>query len=280
MYDLHTHSTCSDGGLPPSELVALAKVNGVTVLALTDHDTVAGVEQAQAQAAATSDIEIVTGIEFSALHAFREGSAGMGVHIVGLQIDLQSEVLIQAVAQQTQARNKRAEQIAHRLEKVGVKGSLEGAKHYAGDGVIGRPHFAQYLIDAGYVNTFAQAFQRYLGSGKPGDVKQLWPSMARVVQWILESGGIPVLAHPDKYELTRTKLYELLDAFVTAGGQALEVVSGQQEAGVTNKLAQAAEEFSLLASCGSDFHHPNQPWQALGKIPQLPVSCQPVWEAF
>ena len=273
MYDLHTHSYCSDGQLSPQKLVELAKQSGVTVLALTDHDTVAGI--AEAKEFADDAITIVAGIEFSALWN------GRGIHIVGLQVDVDSTVLKGAVAAQTQARIDRAHTIAQRLEKVGIKGALEGAQHYAKGDSIGRPHFAQYLIDAGYVSTFAQAFKRYLGSGKPGDVKQCWPDIDTVIRWIKDAGGIAVLAHPDKYDLTRTKLYALLEHFVEAGGQALEVVSGKQDKSITDKLAKAANEFNLLASCGSDFHAPGQSWQALGQSSTtLPDGCQPVWQAF
>lgn len=272
MYDLHTHSHCSDGKLSPQALVQLAKNNGVTVLALTDHDTIHGIEEAQL--AAASDMTLIAGIEFSSQWL------GRGIHIVGLQVDIHSPILLAAVAQQTQVRNARAKKIAQRLEKLGIKDALAGAESYANGGAIGRPHFAQYMVDKGYVSNFAQAFKRYLGSGKTGDVKEGWPSIDTVVQWITDAGGIAVLAHPDKYGLTRTKLYELLDDFVDAGGEAMEVVSGQQDSSVTDKLARAAKDFSLLASCGSDFHSPEQPWQTLGKYSPLPDSCEPVWQRF
>jgi predicted metal-dependent phosphoesterase TrpH len=306
MYDLHTHSHCSDGYLSPQDLVALAKQQGVRVLALTDHDTLEGIAAAQEAARSSSavpssdeseplslerhpeptpeslktesqaddSLTIITGIELSTQWN------GRGVHIVGLDIDVDSPVLQAAIAQQTQARIDRAETIAQRLEKAGIKGALAGAQHYANGGSIGRPHFAQYMIDKGYVSTFPQAFKRYLGAGKVGDVKQCWPDMDVIVGWILQAGGIPVLAHPDKYDLTRTKLYQLLQDFVDAGGLAMEVVSGHQDPSVTDKLARAAADFSLLASCGSDFHSPKNSWQSLGGYSPLPESCEPVWTRF
>lgn len=272
LYDLHTHSHCSDGQLSPTDLVKLAKSRGVKVLALTDHDTVAGI--AEARAAADQDIQIIAGVEFSALWN------GRGIHIVGLQVDTESPILRAAIEEQEAARQNRAVTIAQKLEKAGVKGALDGALHYAGEGVVGRPHFAQYLVDAGYVATFAQAFKRYLGAGKPGDVKQCWPEISTVIHWINQSGGIAVLAHPDKYDMTRTKLYSLLEDFAAAGGRGLEVVSGQQANSVTANMARAADDFSLLASCGSDFHATGQSWQALGHFPELPANCQPVWQYF
>lgn len=276
MYDLHTHSYCSDGQLSPQALVELAREKGVTVLALTDHDTLDGIEEAQRAANADTEnvLTLVTGIEFSSQWR------GRGIHIVGLQVDLSSPVLIAAVKQQTESRIRRSETIAQRLEKAGIKGALAGAQHYANGGAIGRPHFAQFMVDAGYVANIPQAFKRYLGAGKIGDVKQCWPDVHEVVEWIIQSGGIAVLAHPDKYELTRTKLYNLLQDFVDAGGQAMEVVSGHQDPSVTDKLARAAADFSLLASCGSDFHSPNNSWQSLGHYSPLPESCEPVWTRF
>lgn len=240
-------------------------------MALTDHDTVSGIEEAQASA---KQLKVISGIEFSSLWL------GRGIHVVGLNIDLEHSALQQALVRQQQARSDRATLIAQRLEKAGIPHALRGAEHYAGDGVIGRPHFAQYLIDAGYVDSFQQAFKRYLGAGKAGDVKLHWPSLETVVEWITEAKGVAVLAHPEKYDLTRTKLYQLVECFQQAGGEAIEVVSGMQEKSVTAKLARIAEDFKLLASTGSDFHSPDFAWQALGGQSGLPPQCRPVWEHF
>jgi len=251
--------------------------NGVRVLALTDHDTLEGIAEAQ-QAALDETLEetitIVTGIELSTQWR------GRGIHIVGLNVALDSPVLQSAVNQQTRVRVQRAETIAKKLEKAGIAGALAGAQHYANNGAVGRPHFAKYMVDAGYVGSIPQAFKRYLGAGKVGDVKQCWPDIDEAIQWIAAAGGIAVLAHPDKYDLTRIKLYELLSDFADAGGQAVEVVSGHQEATVTQKLARAADDFSLLASCGSDFHSPANTWQSLGGYSPLPDTVTPVWTQF
>ncbi|MEO0444395.1 MAG: PHP domain-containing protein [Pseudomonadota bacterium] len=236
-YDLHTHSRCSDGKLTPTALVDLAAANGVDVLAVTDHDTVAGV--AEAMQAADGRMQIISGIEFSALWR------GYNIHIVGLKIDIHSPGLINAIKQQQSSRLSRARTIAERLEKSGIVGAWEGAQHYADGPSIGRPHFAQYLVDSAYVSSFAEAFSRYLGAGKVGDVKQLWPAIETVIAWIRDSQGLAVLAHPDKYDMTRTKLYTLLDDFVEAGGEAIELVSGNQTPPVTEKLLRAANHFRL-----------------------------------
>ncbi len=270
LYDLHTHSHCSDGKLSPEELVALAKENKVDVLALTDHDTIEGIPAAQV--AAGDELTIIPGIEVSSLWG------GRNIHIVGLNIDIDSPELQQAVLAQSDIRLARAKKIAERLEKAGIANAWEGAQTYAKGSAIGRPHFAQHMVDEGYVDNFAQAFKRYLGTGKVGDVKSLWPSVTTVVQWINAAGGIATLAHPDKYGLTRTKLYSLLEEFTAAGGKAIEVVSGQQTLAVTQKLHRAAIDFSLLASCGSDFHSPDNRWQSPGIMSPLPKKCQAIWD--
>jgi predicted metal-dependent phosphoesterase TrpH len=144
--------------------------------------------------------------------------------------------------------------------------------------VLGRPHFAQYLVAVGAVKDVASAFKRYLGAGKIGDVKQCWPLVDEAVSWIKSAGGLAVIAHPDKYDMTRSKLCQLLGQFKEAGGHAIEVISGKQINSVTDKLARLAQQFDLAASCGSDFHIPNQPWQELGAFGKLPDFCQPVWQ--
>lgn len=273
LYDLHAHSSNSDGILSPENLLSRAKDKGVDVLALTDHDTVAGLAQARIAAEAYG-LQLINGIEFSSFwHK-------IGVHIVGLNIDPEHPVLLEAVADQLRIRTQRAEKIAQRLSKQGVKGALDGARAIAGDAVIGRPHFAQYMIETGVVSSFNQAFKKYLGAGKAGDIKNMWPDMTTVIGWIKAAGGVAVLAHPNKYKLTRTKICALASDFAEAGGEALEVVSGRQDAGVAETLARIAEEQGLYASCGSDFHVPDQPWQELGSFGTMPAACRPVWQLW
>lgn len=270
LYDLHTHSNCSDGQLSPTELVTLAIANKVDVLALTDHDTVVGV--VEAKAVAGNDLHIITGIELSSVWK------GRNIHVLGLNIDIESPALKAVLETQAKARLARAKTISQKLAKAGVAGAWEGVQHYAKGDNIGRPHFAQYLVDSGYVNNFAQAFKRYLGTGKIGDVKQQWPELAAVITWVNAAGGTAVLAHPDKYGLTRTKLYALLQDFVDAGGTGIEVVSGTQQPTVTSKLIRAALDFSLLVSCGSDFHSSENGWQSPGKMSELPQGYKTVWD--
>lgn len=273
MHDLHTHSVCSDGSLRPEALVSRAKEKGVTVLALTDHDTTAGLDEAR-QAAEQLDITLINGIEFSCLWN------GIGIHIVGLNFDPQHPQMISAEKHQTHSRDERAELIDQRLSKVGIHGSLDGARRLSGGGVIGRPHFAQFLIEQGHVSSMNAAFKRYLGAGKPGDVKQMWPSVEQTVEWICAAGGTAVVAHPDKYKMTRTKLRRLLDDFIEAGGQSMEIVSGNQQPNTTRDLRLIADQKELYGSCGSDFHVPDQPWQELGRYSPMPQDLPAVWELW
>ena len=271
IFDLHCHTHFSDGALSPEEVITRAAEHGVSVLAITDHDTIAGIGIAQ-KAALDKGIRLITGIEFSS-----QWGKG-GVHIVGLGVDLESTALAEAVEFQAQARVTRALTIAERLSKAGFSGALEGAKEIAGKAVLGRPHFAQYLVNVGAVKNMSAAFKKYLGTGKPADVKYQWPLMGQVVDWIHAAGGVAVLAHPAKYELTRTKMCAMIDSFVTVGGDAIEVISGLQQAGMTEDLVRIANSRSLYASCGSDFHFPGQQWQELGCFGSLPSGAKPVWE--
>jgi len=271
IFDLHCHTHFSDGMLSPEAVIARAKERGVAVLAITDHDTIAGVGIAQ-KAALDAGITLISGIEFSS-----QWGKG-GVHIVGLGVDVNSPSLNAAIEFQDQARKARARAIAERLSRAGFPGALAGAQAIAGGATLGRPHFAQYLVAIDAVKNINAAFKKYLGAGKPADVKYQWPLVDQVIGWIHAAGGVAVLAHPAKYELTRTKMCALVDSFAAAGGDALEVISGLQQASLTEDLLRIANARSLYASCGSDFHLPGQAWQELGSFGQLPANAKPVWE--
>ncbi len=270
-YDLHCHTTASDGSLTPSELVARAANNGVTHLSITDHDTIAAYQQLDGS---NQPLTLIPGVEFST--QWRK----TGVHIVGLNIDVRSDAIIEGTRFQATARHNRAEQIADTLQARGLDCKLEDVQKLAADGLVGRPHFAQHLINTGAVKNMQQAFKKYLGAGKPGDVKQYWADLPQIIEWIRDSGGIAVLAHPDKYKITRTRLVDIVANFKELGGQAIEVVSGRQIPSVTRDLAKLCEQHQLLASCGSDFHHPGQAWAELGEYSPMPERCMPVWAEF
>lgn len=272
LIDLHCHSTASDGALSPEALWALALERGVGLLALTDHDTMAGY-QALVDSGATG-LRLLAGVELSCQWA------GHNIHIVGLGLDAQHPQLLQGLHQQAEAREVRARGIGERLARSGIDGAYQGARRIAGDAMIGRPHFAQFLCESGAVRQAAEAFDRYLGAGKPGDIKVHWPELATAIGWIRAAGGYAVLAHPLHYRLTNAKLGRLLGSFVEAGGHALEVISGNQNADQTRHMARLSREHRLLASVGSDFHGPATPWRNLGMRAWLPDDCQPIWEVL
>ena len=275
-YDLHSHTKYSDGSLSAQALIALAIERGITHLAITDHDTV----QAHLQLTennnvyATEKINIIKGIELSSQWN------NMGVHIVGLNIDIHSTAITTAVKHQTQLRIERVKTIAKKLLQRGFPDITQGAMILAGDGQVGRPHIAQHMVDEGLVSSVGQAFNKYLGAGKVGDISSVWPDLECVVEWINAAGGVAVLAHPSRYKMTRTKRRRLMADFSDAGGQAIEVCAGNQVPGVAEEMAAVCDEFGFHASVGSDFHNPDYKWVKLGQYPSLPKACRPVWELF
>lgn len=271
--DLHCHSTASDGALTPEDLVARAAEQGVSHLALTDHDTIAGLAQARARGQELG-LSLISGVELSCV--WRSHT----IHVVGLDFDEVDPALLKALAQQNENRWQRARLIADKLARLKVDGLLEKATALAGGDVPGRPHFAQALVDAGVVPKTAHAFKRHLGSGKPGDVKACWPELSEVVEWITAAGGIAVLAHPRKYRLTATRLRALTTDFRQAGGRAIEVSVSGQSSGDLGFVAELARREQLLASQGSDFHFPGAPWCELGRIMKMPEGLEPVWHHF
>lgn len=222
----------------------------------------------------TQQMSLIPGIELSSTWR------GRGIHVVGLGFNPAQASFTEALTTMAQTRELRAVAIAKALAKAGLSGEQEillAAQKEAGQGSIGRPHFARALVALGKVNSMNVAFKRYLGSGKPGDIKQHFPALEQAVDLIISAGGVAVLAHPLKYELTRTKMCELLADFRAAGGQAIEVSSGYQEGKVTQDLARLVRQFQLAGSLGSDFHVPGQAWQELGCAGVLPEDVVPVW---
>ncbi len=278
-YDLHCHSTVSDGTLHPTELVARAAVRGVKALALTDHDDVDGLAEA-AQAAKQQGMDFINGVEISV--SWRSHT----VHIVGLRIDPAYPPLRDGLAGIRSGRKQRAEKMAESLARSGIGGALEGAYRYANNpDMIGRTHFARFMVESGHAKDVASVFKNYLVKGKPGYVPHEWGNLANAIGWINGSGGIAVLAHPGRYTagrkpMGRSTLHELLQEFVALGGQAVEVVSGSHTPPQFAEFARYAEEFGLLASCGSDFHGPGESYRDLGRLPDFPLGCRPVWTAW
>ncbi|AXN30120.1 RNase RNM [Vibrio coralliilyticus] len=270
--DLHSHTTASDGRLPANELIDRALGFDIDVLAITDHDTVDGLEIAHQYVQDNQlSIKIINGIEISTVWQNKD------IHIVGLNIDPQSTELAQLIEQQKKHREGRAEMIAHRLSKATREGVLEEVQAIAGDAPITRAHFAKWLVDNGYAKTMQQVFKKYLTRNNPGYVPPSWCSMADAVNAIHSAGGQAVLAHPGRYDLTAKWIKRLLAAFVEAGGDAMEVAQPQQGQQERRNLADYAIQYKLLASQGSDFHYPS-PWMELGRNLWLPSGVEPVWK--
>ncbi len=269
-YDLHAHSTASDGTLSPKQLMQRAHAAGVGVMALTDHDTLDGLDEA-AQTAADLGLGFVPGVEVSV--TWQHGT----VHIVGLGVAPENATLREGLTGLCEFRDWRAQEIGRRLEKAGVHGAFEGAQALSNGRLISRTHFARYLVAQGHAPDMRGVFRRYLVQGKPGHVPGQWAELADAVQWIRAAGGQAVIAHPARYPLNRVKLRRLIDEFAAAGGEGLEVVSGSHSRDDYFKMARHAKDFGLLASAGSDYHGPEQAWIELGRLPELPAGCVPIW---
>lgn len=271
LYDLHSHTTASDGLLTPTALVSRAVDMRVSVLAITDHDTTAGLDEAQ-QAIAQQGLplRLIPGVEISTLWENHE------IHIVGLGMDIAHPALTGLLQQQAECRQSRAEQIAARLEKNRIPDALAGAQRLATGGQITRAHFARYLIELGIAANMNQVFKKYLAKGKIGYVPPQWCTIPQAIEAIHQSGGVSVLAHPGRYDLTAKWLKRLLAMFAENGGIAMEVAQCQQAPDERTQLGRYARDFNLMASQGSDFHLPCA-WIELGRKLWLPADVEPVW---
>jgi len=270
-FDLHSHSTASDGILAPAALVARALARGVDVLALTDHDDTAGLADARTAAAGTG-LALVDGVEISVTWERHT------VHVVGLHVDPRTPALADGLAAIRRGRDTRAHAIAQSLARAGIPGAYEGALAFVtSERLVSRTHFARFLVERGHVKDMKAAFKRFLVPGKPGYVPHAWAPLAEAVAWIHAAGGQAVLAHPGRYPLTATGMRRLLGDFRDAGGDAVEVLSASHSGAQATEYATYARVFGLLASCGSDFHAPDESWIDLGGLPPLPAGVTPVW---
>jgi predicted metal-dependent phosphoesterase TrpH len=272
--DLHCHSTVSDGTLEPEAVAARAKANGVELWALTDHDELDGQQRAIAAAHALG-LPYLTGTEISVTFA------GVTVHIVGLGFDAGDARLAAGLKATRGGREARAREMAGELAKVGILGAYEGALQFVGNpDLISRTHFARFLVDSGVCANTQDVFRRFLVEGKPGFVPHRWATLRDAVTWIVDAAGIAVVAHPARYKFTPTEEYALFTEFKALGGRGVEVVTGAHSAADALRYADAAREFDLLASRGSDFHSPEESRIDLGGLPPLPTGLTPVWEAL
>lgn len=273
IYDLHAHTLRSDGSLSPTELVARASTNGVTTLAVTDHDVTDGLAEA-ATAGQHLGVEVWPGVEISV--SWERGT----LHVVGLGIDAACAPLQAGLARLREFRDWRAHEIDRRLQKKNITGAYESARRLARGAILSRTHFAQALVEQGYVLDAGQAFKQFLGDGRVAAVPGKWAALDEAIGWIRAAGGVAVLAHPARYKISATKWRRLIDEFKAAGGLAIEVVSGSHNAAENAHYAQVARANGLFGSVGSDYHGPEKPWVDLGRLAPLPPDVMPVWDAI
>jgi predicted metal-dependent phosphoesterase TrpH len=271
--DLHSHSNCSDGSLGPAALIERAAAAGVQVLALTDHDTVAGLDEAQ-RAAIDWGLKLVPGVEISA--AWR----AQAIHVLGLWIDPASPELRQVLRAQGELRRARMRKICARLEKLRLPGADLLAAVESNPGLPTRAHLAAAMVAGGHVDTHDAAFRKYLSKGKAAHIAAEWPALETVIGWIRAAGGIASLAHPARYALSAGARRQLLADFTAAGGGSLEVVTGGNGAQHVDTCAALAVKHGLFGSVGSDFHSPQAAWNPLGRSLKLPDCVTPVWRRF
>jgi len=269
--DLHCHSRVSDGVLSPRDVAARAFANGVDMWALTDHDEVGGLAEAGASAAELG-LRFITGVEISVTWAAQT------VHIVGLGFDATNTGLVEGLRATRAGRADRARRIGERLADMGMPGAFEGALPFAGNPeLISRTHFARYLVEAGYCPDVQTVFNKYLGDDCPGQVAIQWATLAEAIGWIRGAGGRAVIAHPGRYKYTPLQFDALFDEFLALGGEGIEVNTGSHTAEEARRYADVARQRGFLASCGSDFHSPQESRLDLGQLPPLPPDLRTVW---
>ena len=269
--DLHTHSRCSDGALSPLELVALAATRQVELLALTDHDTLAGCATA-AQACAERQIDFLYGSELTALWRGRE------IHIVGLRLDPGSPMLDAHLRGVVQQRIERVRAIGAKLTRCGLAGEEMVAAVLARPDTPTRLHLAELLVARGHAASVDDAFNRWLARGQRAAVAAEWPGIEAAVTAISAAGGLAVLAHPHRYKVSAGTLGQLCGEFRQAGGQGIEVSLPGMSPNEASRAASLARRFDLAGSCASDFHAPGLPWRPLGRFAKLPEGVVPITE--
>ena len=251
--DLHCHSTASDGTLPPAEVVRLARRNGLTALALTDHDTVGGVAEAAAEAAALG-LGFLSGIEISA-----EMPAPGTLHVLGYGVDPTSPALVEMTRQLIEGRDNRNPRMVAKLNELGVAVTMAEWEEQAAGAVVGRPHLAAVLVRKGYASTTKDAFNKYLGQGAAAYADKERLTSARALEMIRESGGLPVLAHAAQLRTENdAQLETIVKGLVDQGLAGIEVFHSDHDAAWVGKTMALAGRYHLLKTGGSDFHGANK----------------------
>ncbi|MGE8645700.1 PHP domain-containing protein [Acinetobacter vivianii] len=278
--DLHTHTLISDGTFSPEQLVQAAVDLKIKMLAVTDHDTMDGLERAQ-NYAQDHDIQIISGVEVSSQWSRPNTKKSYGVHIVAL--NMQDEAPIKAMLEnQKKIRAERAKVICQLLEKCinfdiypDVVAKVDG---YADR--VTRTHIAKTLVEKEIVSRPQQAFDRFLKEGKKAFVKFEGVGLKETIEIIHASGGLAVLAHPTRYDLSATNIRYLIELFAESGGDAVELPPSIEPASTRQMVDRMIQQFDLAVSIGSDFHGDNMPWIKLGQTPRVNEGQSGIWERF
>lgn len=282
--DLHTHTLISDGTFSPEQLVQAAVDLKIDLLAITDHDTMDGLERAQRyvlEQVQTPDIKIVSGVEISSQWSRPNTKKSYGVHIVAL--NMQDETPIKAMLEnQKKIRAERAKVICGLLEKcIGfdiypdVVAKVDGHADR-----VTRTHIAKTLVEKNIVSRPQQAFDRFLKEGKKAFVKFEGIGLKETIEVIHASQGLAVLAHPTRYDLSATNIRYLIELFASLGGDAVELPPSIEPASTRQMVDRMIEQFDLAVSIGSDFHGDNMPWIKLGQTPRVKEGQKGIWDRF
>ena len=245
--DLHVHTRASDGTLSPANLVQYAKTRGLEAIAVTDHDTVEGLDEAVVEGNATG-FEVVPGVEISADYA------GGALHILGYYLDFKSGALLKRLAVLQDARAERNPKIVRKLQALGFSISFAEIEQEAGSGLVGRPHFAQVLLKKGYVKSMQEAFDKYLKKGAAAYEDKFRFPIPEAINMIADAGGIPVLGHPVTLNCNGLQLEANIKAWKRIGLQGIEVYYSDHDAALTSQYAALARRYGLIPTGGSDFH--------------------------
>ena len=259
--DLHVHSSCSDGTLSPTELVDYAMEKGLAAFALTDHDTVDGLEEAIEYAAGLRSHvvpEVIPGIELSSEYQGRD------IHVVGLYIDYRDKAFRGKLREFVDSRTARNQKMCSLLQQAGVPVTYEELIKAYPDSVITRAHYARFMLEKGYVKSMQEAFDRYVGDHAPCFIPREKITPAQAVQLILRAGGVPVLAHPILYHMSEEHLDKLVKELKEAGLMGIEAIYSTYTAADERRIRALAAKYELLISGGSDFHGANKPGLDLG----------------
>ncbi|AOY44799.1 MULTISPECIES: PHP domain-containing protein [unclassified Psychrobacter] len=287
-YDLHCHSTCSDGTYAPTEVVKRAHAAGINVLALTDHDTLVGIDEAR-EAANAYDIQLINGVEVSCEHTLSGGygknkSTNKIIHVLGL--DFTDREKMHATLQQLQdSRATRGQRITEKLSEllsIDFDELWQAILDKAGGNpqAVGRAHIGQVLFERGEVKTVQKAFDKYLADNKPAYVAIEALTMQHGIELIHACGGRAVLAHPTRYHLSATRVRKLIGEFAQLGGDACELPATSEPISTRRMVDRSIAEHNLVTSIGSDFHGSNMPWRCLGDVPILNEDQRGIWELF